>query len=283
MEIKNILVVGAGVMGQGIAQVFSQSNYHVFVIDVSEEITLRGIKRIEDNLTRLVQKEKISEDEKKSVMGRIKGIKEYEEAKEAEFVVEAALENLNLKKEIFKILDEILRSDVILSTNTSSLPITPIAASTKRPDKVIGMHFFNPAPVMKLVEVIKALTTSDETFQIVYELSKKIGKIPVEINDSPGFASSRILMVMINEAIFALWEGVGDAKNIDEVMKLGMAHPMGPLELADLIGLDICLHVMETLYTGFQESKYRPCPLLKKMVSAGYLGRKTGKGFYEYS
>lgn len=282
MEIKNILVVGAGVMGQGIAQVFSQSNHNVFIIDVKEELTLRGIKRIEDNLTRLVQKEKISEDEKKSVMGRIKGIKEYEEAKEADFVIEAALENLNLKKEIFKILDEIMRSEVILSTNTSSLPITPIAASTKRPDKIIGMHFFNPAPVMKLVEVIKALTTSHETFQIVYELSKKIGKIPVEINDSPGFASSRILMVMINEAIFALWEGVGDAKNIDEVMKLGMAHPMGPLELADLIGLDICLHVMETLYEGFQESKYRPCPLLKKMVSAGYLGRKTGKGFYEY-
>ncbi|MEW6203568.1 MAG: 3-hydroxybutyryl-CoA dehydrogenase [bacterium] len=282
MKIEKVFVIGAGTMGAGVAQVFAQSDFDVTLVDTGDEIVRRALGMIEGSLTRAVQKGKIDNSRKEEIIKRIRGETDLGKAKEADFVVEAVFESLALKKEIFKQLDEECPPEVILCTNTSSLPITPIAAATKRPQKVIGMHFFNPAPVMKLVEIIRALTTDDETYKIVWDISLQLGKEPVGVNDSPGFASSRILMVMINEAVFALWEGVGDAKAIDDVMKLGMNHPMGPLELADLIGLDICLNVMNVMYEGFQDTKYRPCVLLKKMVAAGYLGRKTKKGFYEY-
>jgi 3-hydroxybutyryl-CoA dehydrogenase len=282
MEINKVLVVGAGVMGSGIAQVFAGSGYSVLLMDVSEEAAQKGLDAIGKSLTRAVDRGRIDASQKEEILGRITASADWEQAGEADFVVEAVFEDVDIKKDIFRKLDEICGPDVILTTNTSSLPVTPIAAATGRPDKVMGMHFFNPAAAMKLVELIPGQLTSDETSRTVVELAKELGKTPVEVNDWPGFAMSRIYCVMINEAIFCLYEGVGSPEAIDEVMRLGAGHPMGPLQVADLIGLDIVLHVMDVLYNGFGDPKYRACPLLRKMVSAGQLGKKTGQGFYSY-
>ena len=282
MDIQTFGVIGAGQMGGGIAQVAAASGLNVILNDIQDEFVQRGIGVIEKNLARSVDKGKLAADEKAAILGRIRPSVSLKDMAEADFVVEAAIEKEDLKFNIFKEIDAVCKPGVILSTNTSSIPIGRIGAQTGRPDKVIGMHFMNPVPVMKLVEVIRGLATSDETFQITWDLSKKFGKTPAEANDYPGFIANRILLPMINEAIYCLFHGVGKPEDIDTVMKLGMNHPMGPLALADLIGLDTCLAIMETLHDGFKDSKYRPCPLLRKYVEAGWLGRKSGRGFYEY-
>ncbi len=283
MAVKTFGVIGAGQMGNGIAQVAAMSGLDVIMNDIKDEFVNRGLETITKILSRNVDKGKMTEDEKNAVLGRIKTSVDLKDMSSADFVVEAATENEALKFEIFKNLDDVCESGVILATNTSSIPIGRIASQTGRPDKVIGMHFMNPVPVMKLVEVIPGIATSDETMKITWELSEKFGKTPARANDFPGFIANRILMPMINEAVYCLYHNVGTREDIDTVMKLGMNHPMGPLTLADLIGLDTCLAIMETLYDGFKDSKYRPCPLLRKYVEAGWLGRKTGKGFYEYN
>ena len=282
MVVKRFGVIGAGQMGNGIAQVAAASGLEVIMSDIKEEFCEKGLATISKNLDRMVKKEKITEADKQAVLGRITTTVDLKDMAAADFVVEAAVEREDLKFKLFEDLDAICPPEVILSTNTSSIPIGRIAARTSRPDKVIGMHFMNPVPVMKLVEVIKGIATSQETFDITWELSEKFGKTPAEANDYPGFIANRILMPMINEAVFCLYQSVGKPEDIDTVMRLGANHPMGPLALADLIGLDTCLAIMETLYDGFKDSKYRPCPLLRKYVEAGWLGRKTGKGFYDY-
>lgn len=281
---KNISVIGAGTMGNGIAHTFALSGYNVSLIDLSQDRLDQGIKTIESNLERQVKKEKISSETKRETLGRIESFTELKQGiSSADLVVEAATENLDLKLRIFQDMDTHAPSDAILATNTSSISITHIAGATNRADKVIGMHFMNPVPLMKLVEVIRGYNTSDETTEIVMELSKKLGKTPTEVNDYPGFIANRILMPMINEAIESLFQGVAGVQEIDTVMKLGMAHPMGPLELADFIGLDVCLSILEVMYDGFKNPKYAPCPLLVNMVRSGNLGKKSGKGFYDYS
>ncbi|MGB5263212.1 MAG: 3-hydroxybutyryl-CoA dehydrogenase [Lutimonas sp.] len=280
---KNISVIGAGTMGNGIAHVFAQNNFNVTLIDISEVALQKAISTITDNLDRMLAKEKITSKEKNDTLGHIKTTTSMKEGLvKADLVVEAATENVDLKLNIFKGIDDLAPQDAILATNTSSISITKIAASTKRPEKVIGMHFMNPVPIMKLVEVIRGYSTSDEVTKMIMDLSKDLGKVPVEVNDYPGFIANRILMPMINEAIYSLYEGVAGVYEIDTVMKLGMAHPMGPLQLADFIGLDVCLSILNVLHDGFGNPKYAPCPLLVNMVTAGKLGIKSGEGFYDY-
>jgi 3-hydroxybutyryl-CoA dehydrogenase len=279
---ETVGVIGAGTMGNGIAQVAARAGFQVVLRDVSEDFLARGMKAIDKSLQRDVDKQRLTTDEKASIVGRIKATTDFAELRDAFLVVEAVTEDLNVKSEVFKSLDGIVNSDSILASNTSSISITKLGAVTNRPDKVIGMHFMNPVPVMKLVEIIRGAATSDETYQSIHALTEKLGKVPLECHDSPGFISNRVLMPMINEAIFALYEGVASRESIDGIMKLGMNHPMGPLTLADFIGLDVCLAIMNVLHDGFSDSKYRPCPLLKRHVDAGWLGRKSGRGFYEY-
>lgn len=282
MTIKNILVIGAGQMGAGIAEVCATAGYKVFLCDTSEEALRAGLARITKNLEKNVVKKRITEEDKTATLERFTLITNIAEATAVDLAIEAATENMAVKQSIFKQLDELLAEEAILATNTSSLPITELAAVTKRPQQVIGMHFMNPVPVMKLVEIIRGLATKDEVYTAIEEMTRALKKTPVEVNDFPGFVANRILMPMINEAIYTLYEGVASVEAIDDVMKLGMNHPMGPLTLADFIGLDTCLYIMETLYEGFGDSKYRPCPLLRKYVAAGWYGKKSGRGFYVY-
>jgi 3-hydroxybutyryl-CoA dehydrogenase len=275
-------VVGAGTMGNGIAQVAARAGFQVVMRDVGEDFLARGMKAVDKSLQRDVDKERLTAEEKQLIVQRIRTTTELSELRDAFLIVEAVTEDLQVKTEVFKTLDQIAKADAILASNTSSISITRLGAATQRPDKVIGMHFMNPVPVMKLVEIIRGAATSAETWQQIHGLTEKLGKVPLECNDSPGFISNRVLMPMINEAIFALYEGVASRESIDGIMKLGMNHPMGPLTLADFIGLDVCLAIMNVLHDGFGDSKYRPCPLLKRYVDAGWLGKKSGRGFYEY-
>lgn len=282
MNVQTIMVIGAGQMGSGIAQVCATAGYKVLLNDLRQEFVERGLGVIHKNLSRQVSKERISAEKMESILNNITSSTDLQDAGKVDLVIEAAVENMEIKANLFKKLDEIAPEHAILASNTSSLPITEIAAATKRPEKVIGMHFMNPVPVMKLVEIIRGLATADEVYETIEDITKKLSKVPVEVNDFPGFVSNRILMPMINEAIYTLYEGVATKEAIDEVMKLGMNHPMGPLTLADFIGLDTCLYIMETLHEGFGDDKYRPCPLLRKYVKAGWLGKKSGRGFYVY-
>ncbi|MCR8870259.1 3-hydroxybutyryl-CoA dehydrogenase [Bacillus sp. AFS026049] len=283
MGIQKVMVIGAGQMGSGIAQVCAMSGYEVLLHDLKNEYVEKGLGTIAKNLSRQVEKGKMESEEKDAILSRLTSSTNLKNAAAVDLVIEAAVENMEIKTRIFAELDEITPRHVILASNTSSLPITEIAAATKRPEKVIGMHFMNPVPVMKLVEVIRGLATADEVYQEVEKMAESLNKVPVEVNDFPGFVANRILMPMINEAIYTLYEGVSTKEAIDDVMKLGMNHPMGPLTLADFIGLDTCLYIMETLHQGLGDDKYRPCPLLRKYVKAGWLGKKSGRGFYEYN
>ncbi|MCA0971056.1 3-hydroxybutyryl-CoA dehydrogenase [Halobacillus litoralis] len=282
MEINQVMVIGAGQMGAGIAQVFAQAGLKVKLNDMNQEALDKGLSGIEKRLARAVEKGRMTEEEEREAFNLLSGTTNMDDASDCDLVVEAVVENMDVKEKVFKRLDEVTPEHAILATNTSSLPITEIAAATNRPHQVIGMHFMNPVPVMKLVEIIRAIQTSDETYQAIEDMTRRLSKEPVEVEDFPGFVSNRILMPMINEAIYTVHEGVASPEDVDTVMKLGMNHPMGPLTLADFIGLDTCLYIMEVLHEGFGDSKYRPCPLLRKYVKAGWLGKKSGRGFYSY-
>jgi 3-hydroxybutyryl-CoA dehydrogenase len=282
VEIRKVGVIGAGTMGNGIAHVLARSGYDVVLCEVAQQYLDRGLATIRKNLEREVAKNKITGEDSAAAVARIRGVVDRTALSECDFVIEAATEKFEVKSEIFRDIDRICRPDIVLASNTSSISITKIGALTRRPDKVIGMHFFNPVPVMKLVEVIRGLSTSDEAYRLTKELAEKLDKVPVEVNDAPGFVSNRVLMPLLNEAMYSVMEGVATPQAVDEVFKLGMAHPMGPLTLADFIGLDVCLDIMRVLHDGLGDPKYRPCPLLVKMVDAGWLGKKSGRGFYQY-